>query len=389
MLMKKICLLLIGLLAMFSCEQENLEGFVQSGAEQVQTRAATSSIADFNQITELDGIPVNVLNVGNTSCRYLSAAPSNNVINLFMKDGKSLRQRWYVRTGNLVLAGGNTSISSPPFTPIIRPNGDKTEPVLVGATSSSYIPTSFSFVPLGTYYNIKYHEFSFPSQGPELYLQADTRTGPTLKFKTPNSSDLALWEFVPVGNFRLVNVQYEKVVDAGDFVNRRDISLQGAVFPSLPNDVEHTITVSETIRESSTFTETSGITTQEQSSFNMGLQAGEASLPMINIGGSVSSSTTSSKTKSYAEAGGYDVTVSQTFKVMIPANTACTVEVLKMAYNTSLTYVATFEKLDGAEAGKKFRIKGKWNGIVSTFLYYNIYRAEDNKLIETRIIDEQ
>ena len=56
-----------------------------------------------------------------------------------------------------------------------------------------------------------------------------------IEIQTPNSSDLALWEFVPVGNFRLVNVQYEKVVDAGDFVNRRDISLQGAVFPSLPN----------------------------------------------------------------------------------------------------------------------------------------------------------
>ena len=72
MLMKKISLLLVGLLAMFSCEQEDLEGIVKSDTEQVQTRATMSSTADFNQITELDGIPVNILNVGNTSRRYLS-----------------------------------------------------------------------------------------------------------------------------------------------------------------------------------------------------------------------------------------------------------------------------------------------------------------------------
>lgn len=94
--MKKICLLLVGLLAMFSCEQENLEGIVQSGAEQVQTRATTSSIADFNPIYELDGIPVNILNVGNTSRRYLSCAPSGSEMSLYTKDDGSLRQRWYI-----------------------------------------------------------------------------------------------------------------------------------------------------------------------------------------------------------------------------------------------------------------------------------------------------
>ena len=51
MLMKKISLLLVGLLAMFSCEQEDLEGIVKSDTEQVQTRATMSSTADFNQIT--------------------------------------------------------------------------------------------------------------------------------------------------------------------------------------------------------------------------------------------------------------------------------------------------------------------------------------------------
>ncbi len=35
MLMKKISLLLVGLLAMFSCEQEDLEGIVRSDSEPI------------------------------------------------------------------------------------------------------------------------------------------------------------------------------------------------------------------------------------------------------------------------------------------------------------------------------------------------------------------
>lgn len=63
--------------------------------------------------------------------------------------------------------------------------------------------------------------------------------------------------------------------------------------------------------------------------------------------------------------------------------------ILRKSYNTTLTYVATLEKADGAEAGEKFRIKGKWEGIVTTFLYYNIYRDEDNKLLDTRVLEDE
>lgn len=51
MLMKKISLLLVGVLALFSCEQEELDNFVESsGVGQVMTRAIGSS-ADFDPIS--------------------------------------------------------------------------------------------------------------------------------------------------------------------------------------------------------------------------------------------------------------------------------------------------------------------------------------------------
>ena len=152
MLMRKISLLLVGLLAMFSCEQEDLEGIVKSDTEQVQTRAKTSSTTDFNQITELDGIPVNILNVGNTSRRYLSCAPSGSEMSLYTEDDGSLRQRWYLRSGNIVLVGGHSTMPAfPSIAAVIAPNAtDNSTPILVGI--SSYAMSNSGFTPKGKNY---------------------------------------------------------------------------------------------------------------------------------------------------------------------------------------------------------------------------------------------
>lgn len=104
--MKKIALLLVGLLAMFSCEQEDLEAIAKSDIEQMQTRA-TTSIADFDPINELAGIPMNILNVGNTSRRYLSCEKSGTGVDLYTKDDGSMRQQWmFVLSINLFRPAG-------------------------------------------------------------------------------------------------------------------------------------------------------------------------------------------------------------------------------------------------------------------------------------------
>lgn len=81
MVMKKICLLLVGVLALFSCEQEELGDFIDNDLTQLQTRAA-SSIADFDPISELVEIPVNILNVGNVRQKYLSCEAKGTDISL-------------------------------------------------------------------------------------------------------------------------------------------------------------------------------------------------------------------------------------------------------------------------------------------------------------------
>ncbi|WP_147343469.1 hypothetical protein [Bacteroides cellulosilyticus] len=380
--MKKIALLLVGLLVMFSCEQEDWNGIVDSNTTQVQTRA-TTSIADFDPIAELANVPVNVINVGNTKYKYLTVGPTGKDVWLTETDDGSMRQRWYLKGGNLVLVGGN---SFPIGSPVVVPELNKDYPVL-GGYSAPFVCSPFKAYNDDSYY---IEGFS-PVPGPLIsyvyagYLQAKDETSSDLKYRTSNSSAISRWKVVPVGEYRIVNMEY--VETAGDFINRKDQSIDGAIVPNISatQEIEHSISISKTAREKSSFTEAEGISTTEGSSFNLngGLDVG---IINIGIGGTIDNSTTSSRTVTYGTEEEYTVNVTQTFKIIIPPMTTYRIEVLKMSYDASVTYVATLEKMDGNDKGQRFKIKGKWDGIVTTYLYYNLYIMDTNELVETRII---
>ncbi|EDV03828.1 hypothetical protein BACINT_02954 [Bacteroides intestinalis DSM 17393] len=377
MLMKKISLLLVGLLAMFACEQEELEGIVKSDTEQVQTRAATS-IADFNPLTEVANIPVNIINMGSAKYKYLTAGSTivGEPVWLAEGDDGSMKQRWYVRNGNIVLAMGNDAINVTPKT-----GGDY--PVL--GLASPFMRSPFISYN-GVFYNI---QGFLPKMGIGYdfvgYLQAKDENSSDLKYRPDNSSAISRWKIVPVGEYRIVNMEY--VETAGDFINRKDQSIDGAIVPntSATQEIEHSISISKTAREKSSFTEAEGISTHEGSSFNLnlGLKVG---IVNIGVGGTIDNSTTSSRTVTYGTEEEYTVNVTQTFKIIIPPMTTYRIEVLKMSYDASVTYVATLEKMDGNDKGHRFKIKGKWDGIVTTDLYYNLYIMDTNELVETKII---
>lgn len=375
--MKKISLLLVGLLAMFACEQEELEGIVKSDTEQVQTRAATS-IADFNPLTEVANIPVNIINMGSAKYKYLTAGSTivGEPVWLAEGDDGSMKQRWYVRNGNIVLAMGNDAINVTPKT-----GGDY--PVL--GLASPFMRSPFISYN-GVFYNI---QGFLPKMGIGYdfvgYLQAKDENSSDLKYRPDNSSAISRWKIVPVGEYRIVNMEY--VETAGDFINRKDQSIDGAIVPntSATQEIEHSISISKTAREKSSFTEAEGISTHEGSSFNLnlGLKVG---IVNIGVGGTIDNSTTSSRTVTYGTEEEYTVNVTQTFKIVIPPMTTYRIEVLKMSYDASVTYVATLEKMDGNDKGHRFKIKGKWDGIVTTDLYYNLYIMDTNELVETKII---
>lgn len=392
--MKKI-LLLLSVFVLFSCEQEDLSNLVdnskvETGQQSAVKGRAASTIADFNPIDELKDIPVNIINVGNTKNKYLSCVEKGSKVDLYNKDDGSMRQRWYVKSKNvggsvILLVGGNSSFPSVYPYNVIFVTPDYASAPDMSPMLMAGLPTQMDFLQeCNNYYKIKNAEF-LGMNYPIGYLQSETTTDTSLKFKANNSSLLAQWELVPVGEYKIVSIDYEET--SGDFINRKDQKIDGAIIPntSPTENVEHTISITSSVREKSNFTESQGVSTQKNSSlgFNLGIN-----LKKVNIGinGHIDNSTASSQTVTYGEEKEHSVSVVQTFKINIPPMQTYRIEVLKMSYDASVTYVATLEKCDGEDKGKRFRIKGKWEGIVTTYLYYKLYTMPDNIFKNEHII---
>ncbi len=380
--MKKLGLLLIGVLTLFACEQEELDNFVKSDVNQVQTRAA-SSIADFNPIAELSEIPVNIINVGNTQYKYLSANASNDKISLAAADDGSLRQQWYIRP-NLVIVGGRSSSSA---NMIVLPKVGGDYPMFENYpfVFDQLVSPKFNYLDDNKYKILQYRtEGGSGGKSYGGYLQAKDGSSNELKYKSDGNSTVAQWQVVPVGEFNIVKMEYEKSTTYNDFIEQQNIYVDGTVIGDLPREVQHVFNISKSKTARSSFSKAEGLTVQNQNSFGFSIGIGDASKVHIGFDGQISNTITSSETLTWGEETTETMTISQSFTVPIPPYTPCRIEVLWRTFNASITYVATLEKVGGIAAGQRFKIKGKWRGVTSSDLYYNMYDMVNNKLISTR-----
>lgn len=62
------------ILALFACEQIYEDDLLPSSQSELLSSTRASSSLDFDPLDELRGIPVNIINVGNSKYKYLSAA---------------------------------------------------------------------------------------------------------------------------------------------------------------------------------------------------------------------------------------------------------------------------------------------------------------------------
>lgn len=380
--MKKLGLLLIGVLTLFACEQEELDNFVNSDVNQVQTRAA-SSISDFDPIAELSEIPVNIINVGNTQYQYLSANANNDKISLAAADDGSLRQQWYIRP-NLVVVGGRSSSSA---NMIVLPKVGEDYPMFENYpfVFDQLVSPKFNYLADNKYKILQCRtEGGLGGKSYGGYLQAKDGTSSELKYKSDANSTVAQWQVVPVGEFDIVKMEYEKSATYNDFIEPQDVFVDGAVIADLPREVQHVFNVSKSITKNSSFSKAEGVTVQKQNSFGFSIGIGDVSKVHIGFNGQISNTITSSETLTWGEGASETMNISQTFTVPIPPHTPCRIEVLWRTFNVSITYVATLEKVGGIAAGEQFKIKGKWKGVTSSVLYYNIYDMVSNKLKSTR-----
>lgn len=388
--------LLLGLLALVACEQQELEYMegnsgIDMATPTVQTRAATSSISDFDPLKELEGIPLNIMSVENTKNKYLSAKTSGEEVVLYNKDDGSGRQRWYYDGLRFNLKKGREECSkgyrlslvgSPMF------SGIPTKLALINTTSLIASPLP-SLVPV----NDQEYIFGWPVFNPSSpvsgyhCVEPKSSTSDELTIRERNSGaydDYYHWVITPVGTFRLVKMEYEKSTEYNDQITALSVYCDSESFGDSPFAIEHEFVIKRDFTETSYFSEAYGVTTNKESGVSWNF-----TVPSVNISfsGNISESTTPSEDVNFSQTTTNTLSVTRSFKMTIPSHTPCRIEIMQMMYNASLTYVATLEKTDGDEKGKQFRIKGRWSGMVGSEFYFNVYDTSNN-LIETSVIPE-
>ena len=371
--MKKI-FYLFAIMAFSACESP-LETLVPASSFQ-KVSTPTRSIQSFDPLSELYGIPVNIISYGNTNNKYLSAKPTGNDVCLYDQDDGSLRQRWYILNSNIYLAGGNdmTDYGKSYVTAYsTKPNSTPSPRLMTFMGRSQYMnaaPVSLNAIN-STLYNIWNGGYYRTSP---YYLQSSSQTGTTLKYTTSGNTDYAKWEIHPVGEYKILDITY--IAEESDVIKRSDQSLNRAVLDNDKNEeIIYNFTVSGSYNESSSFSKAEGVSVSITEKMSIGIHLIE---DKGSMGFEVSSTQTSSKDWSYSKSESKTRTIQHSVQIPVPGHTRTIVEAYMYSYDTSLTYIAT---LQDTNDNKTFRIKGRWTGITTNEFYCLTRNEKTNEII--------
>lgn len=347
--MKKKTFFLLSLILMFfSCDKDNFIDVPLKARTNVPLTRSAVNVP--SPIKQLDGIPVNIRNAA--SKKYLSASSKGYKILLNNNDDGSLRQRWYIGSGGsnfISLVGGNNDYPGG----ILTFTGlQKFEPMLVKEPFMGLRSPNINLSQAPCFYSITIFQMNAVQS-----LQPESVNSNNLVFASNSQSKMdALWEIIPIDEFRIVDITYGLTAGDNLVVTPKVVAIK-----SLVNDtdipVNRTISLQEVVSNESTFAETEGlsITVRMDASLKFGI-------PEF-IDGSFSSGTTSGKTWSYTigHKETQSFTISETITQNIPARTTVTAKLIATEYKAALTYIA---EMVGVNTGKTIFLKGKWDGTV-------------------------
>lgn len=365
--MKKI-LLLLSVFVLFSCEQEDLSNLVdnskvETGQQSAVKGRAASTIADFNPIAELDGIQVNILNLGSFPNKYLSCVEEGNTVDLYNKDDGSMRQRWYISDGLIKLVGGNKTFEGKDT--YIAPQNTSKEPYPVLVSSSIVAPT---FTQAGVFSYINNDlviGYLAPLEGMiNTFLQPQKTDSNTLQYKRGNNDMSTHWRLELVGDgYEFEKIQYVKAT--GDYVGLQAPMLRQYEYynSGKPEPGEATFQINATVEYTSLFSESQTVSISNKVSVSSNIGTPTA------VSGNVSAETTTTygwgftTTKTERKS----VSITDTYKYIVPANKDIQMNVYIASYNMNVTYVMTVRR---KHDGKLFKVKGKWTGVQGTNIKY-------------------
>lgn len=383
-----ICLSFLLLSVSCSNEFENLEG-VSSG---IETKAGLTKASYMpgaldasSVLRQLDGIPFHIwLPEGSASDKkmYLGGVNKSDKVKFFDTDDASGRHRW--------------NIKSVPYS-----NAFTLE--IIGGANNNYkylsdyiFTTSTPYPSLANYVFSQFGHWHF-GLADDKWLMS-TREYPEYQFlcnegygknnpkflftnQFPQNNNNCRFVLAPVEEFKLESVRYVLAPGQSNFAGDPVIDYMRS-YPVVNNteyDGNRELTVSETYRDKSTFSQTKGLTISHTVTASTGLSF---SVPKVTVSGSIQTTDRTDHTFSFTVGREEERTLSfvQTVTVRVPAFSKLRVWVVGKRYSFGTNFIGTFR---GVSSSRTINLEGNWMGVQMAEVEVQIVDETSNLLIGT------
>ncbi|WP_321479246.1 ETX/MTX2 family pore-forming toxin [uncultured Bacteroides sp.] len=392
--MKKINLLfyLFAVLVFSACQQDDLDVNLVKKETSVNTPKTRGGVQDYydedeQPIYKLLGMPVYIINRGNTSLNggYLTAN-SNNTVSLSPKDSNK-NQRWLIDPYDRTLAspaGGSDDTDAYVDYGIYSFDMTNSRKYL-GMNSNNVMTPSLIYKDDKNklhqwrfeFRKNSYSEEWFPNGYMEIFQPKYNPwwdgymgcAGSTVSFVHYTAADF--WEIQPAENFRLAKLTWS--LDAGDVIKALPTFLQEVqVNNSSSVTAEMTASFNRRASETSTFNKSVG------SQIELHTTA-KVSIPLI-ASAKIDITNTTSANWQWGGSETREDTRAYSFNMKVPPYTSVTAKIMVQISQLSASYVADFI---GEISGRPLRISGKWEGVQAGNVYYEIVDNKTNNVLKS------
>lgn len=208
------------------------------------------------------------------------------------------------------------------------------------------------------------------------YLQPETTNSSVLQYKKGNNDMSTHWRLELVGDdYEFEKIQYVKAT--GDYVGLQAPMLRQYEYYNLgkPEPGEATFQINATVEYTSSFSESQTVSISNKVSVSSNIGTPTA------VSGNVSAETTTTygwgfnTTKTEKQS----VSITDTYKYIVPANKDIRMNVYIASYDMNVTYIMTVRR---KHDGKLFKVKGKWTGVQGTNIKYQAVDLHSGEVFE-------
>lgn len=351
-------LFFITLVFYVSCQDEELDTIVDTNIkteiDSIKPKGVTSDM-ETDPIGQLVNkyIPVNITVYGEPNS-YLATRRKSNRVQLDGEDSGSGREKWYIniypRGTYLQVAGGyykgrrNLCMGNPQES-ACTVTGDGNL-----YNSNCYFNLDFENIPNTDRYYIRIGKWA--TNRSDVYL---TSVNGFVDFKNKGNGGQQ-WVISPIEEFEVIDINYQFLSTDRLNITPKVISIK-TVNNYYANPATKTIQFSETIENTSEFSETQGLSITRKASNSLNVN-----VPTL-LNGKVDIETTTGQTWSYntGKKERKTIVLTETLTQVINPNSSLTAKLVAVTYEADITYIATLRST--YNPSHILYLKGRWQGL--------------------------